>query len=55
MFQVEDGDLSSGNVTAAHDLQPALPGQPLSQATGTDAAHMGMIDWLYSTLLSISH
>ncbi|CAB1421276.1 unnamed protein product [Pleuronectes platessa] len=31
---VGDGDVSSGNMIAAHDLQLALPSQPLSQATG---------------------
>ncbi|XP_060941293.1 bromodomain-containing protein 8-like [Limanda limanda] len=31
---ISDGDLSSGNLIAAHDLQLALPSQPLSQATG---------------------
>nr|XP_019941631.1 PREDICTED: bromodomain-containing protein 8-like isoform X3 [Paralichthys olivaceus] len=31
---IGDGDVSSGNMIAAHDLQLALPSQPLSQATG---------------------
>lgn len=55
MIQIEDGDMSGGNATGAHDLQPAPPGQPLSQATGTDVVHTGVTDWMYSTHLSISH
>lgn len=34
--QIGEGDVSTGNMTAAHDLQLASPSQPLSQATGTD-------------------
>ncbi|XP_040007265.1 bromodomain-containing protein 8 isoform X3 [Xiphias gladius] len=31
---IGEGDVSTGNMTAAHDLQLASPSQPLSQATG---------------------
>ncbi|XP_073335591.1 bromodomain-containing protein 8 [Pagrus major] len=31
---IGEGDMSTGNMTGAHDLQLCPPGQPLSQATG---------------------
>lgn len=34
--QIGEGDVTTGNMTAANDLQLAPPSQPLSQATGTD-------------------
>jgi len=34
--QIGEGDVTSAHMTGAHDLQPALPSQPLAQATGTD-------------------
>lgn len=37
LSQIGDGDVSTGNVSGAHDLQLAPPCQPLSQAAGTDA------------------
>lgn len=52
MFQIEEGDVSTGNITGAHDLQLAPTGQPLSQATGTDTVLM--TDQSYSPHLSIS-
>lgn len=36
IFQIEDPDASAGNMTGSHDLQLTSPGQPISQATGTD-------------------
>ncbi len=51
--QIGEGDVSTGNMTGAHDLQLAPPGQPLSQATGTDTVFM--TDKMYSPHLSISY
>lgn len=38
--QIGEGDVPTGNMTGAHDLQLAPPGQLLSQATGTDTMFM---------------
>lgn len=50
--QIGEGDVSTGNMTGAHDLQLAPSSQPLSQATGTDTVFMA--DEMYSPNLSIS-
>ncbi|XP_056267605.1 bromodomain-containing protein 8-like isoform X2 [Pseudoliparis swirei] len=34
---IGEGDVTSAHMTGAHDLQPALPSQPLAQATEVDA------------------
>lgn len=52
LSQIGEGDVSTGNMTGAHDLQLAPPGQPLSQATGTDTVFM--TDKTYSPHLNIS-
>ncbi|KAL3971118.1 visinin-like protein 1 [Sarotherodon galilaeus] len=41
---IGDGDVSTGNVSGAHDLQLAPPCQPLSQAAGTDAPVSSMVE-----------
>lgn len=49
--QIGEGDVPTGNMTGAHDLQLAPPGQLLSQATGTDT--MFITDETYSPHMSI--
>lgn len=47
IFQIGEGDLSTGNMTGAHDLQLALASQPLSQATGTHCTFCNSVKGMF--------